>query len=100
MSPEQARGEPVDVRTDVYGLGAIAYAALTGAPPFGGGTAAVVMARVIRERPKPPSVLSGLPPAIDDVIERAMAKAPADRYATPGELADDFTRALRAASGE
>jgi serine/threonine-protein kinase len=100
MSPEQAKGEPVDVRTDVYGLGAIAYAALTGVPPFGGGTAAVVMARVIRERPRPPSQLSGLPPAIDDVIARAMAKAPADRYATPAELADDFTRALRAASGE
>ncbi|MBZ0238857.1 MAG: serine/threonine protein kinase, partial [Deltaproteobacteria bacterium] len=60
MSPEQAKGEAVDVRTDVYGLGAIAYAALTGAAPFGGGSAAVVMTRVVRERPRPPSELTEL----------------------------------------
>lgn len=100
MSPEQAKGEAVDVRTDVYGLGAIAYAALTGAAPFGGGSAAIVMTRVVRERPRPPSELTELPPALDDVVARAMAKAPAERYATPAELAAAFTRALRAASGE
>jgi hypothetical protein len=100
MSPEQARGEPVDVRTDVYGLGAIAYAALTGASPFGGGTAAVVMTRVIREKPRPPSQLTELPRTVDDVLARAMAKTPSDRYATPREFADALTRALRAASGE
>jgi serine/threonine-protein kinase len=100
MSPEQARGEPVDVRTDVYGLGAITYAALTGASPFGGGTAAVVMTRVIREKPRPPSQLTELPRDIDDIVARAMAKAPSDRYATPAAFADALTRVLRAASGE
>jgi len=100
MSPEQAKGEPVDVRTDVYGLGAIAYAALTGAAPFGGGSAAVVMTRVVRERARPPSELTELPPALDDVLARAMAKSPAERFATPAELARAFTRAIRAASDE
>ncbi|HUQ02042.1 MAG TPA: serine/threonine-protein kinase [Kofleriaceae bacterium] len=100
MSPEQAKGETVDVRTDVYGLGAIAYAALTGASPFGGGSAAVVMTRVIRERPRPPSELTDVPRAIDAVIARAMAKSPAERYATPAELAAAVKSALRGDRGE
>jgi serine/threonine-protein kinase len=99
MSPEQAKGEPVDERTDVYGLGAIAYAALTGAAPFGGGSAGVVMTRVIREHPRPPSELTGGPRSIDAVITRAMAKSPADRYATPAELAAAFSSALRDGRG-
>jgi tRNA A-37 threonylcarbamoyl transferase component Bud32 len=100
MSPEQAKGESVDERTDVYGLGAIAYAALTGAAPFGGGSAGVVMTRVIRERPRPPSQLSEAPAAIDVVIARAMAKTPAERYATPAELAVAVRSALRGDRGE
>jgi serine/threonine-protein kinase len=94
MSPEQALGRPVDERTDVYGLAAVAYAALTSATPFGGGTPAVVMARVIKDPVRPPSTLAPLPTAVDEVLIRGLAKAPEDRHASPAELAAALVAAL------
>jgi tRNA A-37 threonylcarbamoyl transferase component Bud32 len=82
MSPEQARGEPVDVRTDVYGLGAVLYEMVTGAPPFFDRTLAAVYARLLTESAAAPSRLARapLPPGADPLLERALAKRAADRF--------------------
>jgi serine/threonine-protein kinase len=96
MAPEQARGEPATTRTDVYGLGAILYAALTGRPPFAG-SGLGLLDRVARLPPTPPSQLR---PEIDARLEelclRTLAKAPADRPAS----AQDLAQALRALQGQ
>jgi len=93
MSPEQAAGErEIDGRADQYALGCMLYEMVTGAPPFGGKSAAVIVAHHMTT--PPPSVRTSrfaAPPALDAVIQRAMAKAPSDRYRTAAEL----VRALR-----
>ena len=89
MSPEQAAGEAVDGRSDVYSLGVTAFYALTGRFPFDAADAHGLM--VQRETlPAPPvtSVRVGLPPALAAAIDRCLAKAPADRFTTAGDLAD------------
>ncbi|MCA8925388.1 MAG: protein kinase, partial [Planctomycetes bacterium] len=91
MAPEQVRGEPLDERTDVYGLGAVLYHALSGCPPFSGSTIAVLHA--ILEGPPP--LAPGLDRDLAAVCERAMASTPEDRYASAAE----FVRALRRESG-
>jgi eukaryotic-like serine/threonine-protein kinase len=91
LAPEQVNGAPVDARTDIYALGAVLYEILCGTAPFmGDSTAAVALARVQRD-PLPPSfTVDDLPPAIDTVLLRAMARDPDDRY----ESADDLRAAL------
>jgi serine/threonine-protein kinase len=82
MSPEQARGEAVDVRSDVYSLAAVVFEMVTGAPPFIDKTLANVYARLLTTPPPIASTLaSTVPRALDDVLARALAKSPADRYA-------------------
>ena len=97
MSPEQALGErELDARTDVYALGALTYEMLTGAPPFSGGTAQAVVAKVITERPVPPSKLrSDIPQHVDRAILRALQKTPADRFAGATEFQDALTHSSR-----
>ena len=81
MSPEQARSEPVDERTDVYGLGVTLYEMLAGVPPFLGASPFAVMAMLLQEQPVAPSSLSpNVPPAADALVLRALAKAPGDRW--------------------
>ena len=82
MSPEQIRGENVDVRSDVYALGALLYKAATGHPPFRGDTAIAVLTKHITEAPSPPSrgAPQPLPPELDAIVLRCLAKNPADRY--------------------
>jgi serine/threonine-protein kinase len=94
MAPEQARRETVDHRTDLYALGAIAYRALTGHPPFAGRDFAEVLVRVMTEMPERPSTLVRLPREVDLVLAIALAKNPADRFATATELADALEAAL------
>lgn len=95
MSPEQARGQDVDLRTDVYALGCILYEMLTGAPPFEGPTLTAVIARILTD--PPPAVSENtrraVPPGIDDVVRTALAKDPAQRYPTAQALVDATQRA-------
>jgi PAS domain S-box-containing protein len=92
MAPEQAAGrlDLIDPRTDVYGLGAILYEILTGQPPFTGPDTHEVLRKVRHEEPAPPRQLwAGVPPTLETACLRALAKKPADRYASAGDLAQE-----------
>jgi serine/threonine-protein kinase len=87
MAPEQARGDRVDARADIYAVGAILYRALTGKKPFEGlDPMATLTAVLVQEPGRPTSVNPDVPLALELVVQRAMAKNPADRYATMAEL--------------
>ncbi len=89
MSPEQATGEAtVDGRSDVYSLAAVLFEMLSGVTPFGGGNPMAVTARKLSGMPPDHSVLPVLPPGIKEVILRALAWSPADRFATAAEFAE------------
>jgi tetratricopeptide (TPR) repeat protein len=96
MAPEQALGTDADERADVYSLGACLYEACVGQPPFGGDSVYGVLTRVLREPPPP---LRQQAPHIPEPLERiclvALAKKPADRYASAAELAADLERFAR-----
>jgi serine/threonine protein kinase len=95
ISPEQIEGRPVDGRTDEYALACAAFDLLTGAPPFHRDEPAAVMyAHLSEAPPKLTSRRPDLPPAADDVLAKALAKAPGDRYASCREFADSLRRAL------
>ena len=87
LAPEQVDGRPIDARTDIYALGAVLHEALTGQAPFTGETpAAVALARIQRD-PLPPSfTVDGIPPDLDRVIMRALARNPDDRPAQAADL--------------
>ncbi|HEU5153831.1 MAG TPA: serine/threonine-protein kinase, partial [Gemmatimonadales bacterium] len=92
MSPEQATSGHVDGRTDVYALGCVLYEMIAGQPPYAGPTAVHVLGRAMTEPYRPlRSLRETVPPALDQVAEIALARAPADRYSTAAEMA----RALR-----
>ncbi|MEV6279409.1 serine/threonine-protein kinase [Nocardia sp. NPDC051832] len=94
-APEQIRGGTVDRRADVYGLGATLYHLLTGQVPFRRETtAAMLHAQLSAPPPRPSRAVPTLPVALDAVIARAMAKDPAERYASCGELAEAAGAAL------
>ena len=87
-APEQIEGARVGPTADVYALGCVLFHALTGRPPFQADAAvAVLYAHVHTPAPAPSSLVADLPPALDAVLARALAKAPGDRYASAGELA-------------
>jgi YVTN family beta-propeller protein len=97
VAPEQIEGDPVDGRTDVYALGGVLHFMLTGGPPFPRDTElAKLFAHANASRPRPSDSVPGLPRAIDDVVAKAMAKRPQERYGSAGELA----RAAASALGE
>jgi serine/threonine-protein kinase len=95
MSPEQATGEPLDARSDVFSLGAVLYLLLTGTRAFDAPSVPGILARVANKDPLPPSKLTpGLPAVVDDVVARALAKDPGQRYATAHMLAEDIQDVL------
>ncbi|MFB9377162.1 Stk1 family PASTA domain-containing Ser/Thr kinase [Kineococcus gynurae] len=95
LSPEQARGEDVDARSDLYSTGCLLYEILTGRPPFTGEAPVAVAYQHVSEQPKPPSLLApGLPPAVDQVVLMALSKDREHRYQSAGDFADDLRRAV------
>jgi tetratricopeptide (TPR) repeat protein/tRNA A-37 threonylcarbamoyl transferase component Bud32 len=93
MPLEQAEGDPVDARSDVYALGAILYHMLAGVPPYEGRTAVAVLAAV-REGPPPPLLdrVPAVPRELTTIVSKAMARRPEDRYADAKGLAEDLKR--------
>ncbi|HWC26747.1 MAG TPA: serine/threonine-protein kinase, partial [Solirubrobacteraceae bacterium] len=95
LSPEQALGRSATAASDRYALAVVAYELLTGTRPFPGGPPAAQLRQHVETRPARPSETdSGLPRPLDAVLERALAKEPAERPATAGELVDQIERAL------
>jgi serine/threonine-protein kinase len=95
MAPEQARGEELDIRADLYALGATLYHAVTGQTPFSGSSAAVMHSHLKRELPPPETINPNLTPGCVAIIKKLMAKERKDRYATPAVALEDVTRLLR-----
>jgi serine/threonine-protein kinase len=89
MSPEQAMGERViDARSDVYALGAVTYEMLVGEPPFTGTTVQAIVAKVMSAEPERPTLVrKSIPPHVEDAVLTALAKLPADRFASAAEFA-------------
>jgi serine/threonine protein kinase len=87
MAPEQFEADSADARTDVYALGCVLNAALTGEPPFARGSVPGTILAHLNDPPPRPSATAGVPQAFDAVVARALAKRPSDRYGSAGELA-------------
>src|SRR5207249_12330521 len=102
MSPEQASGErELDGRSDVHSLGVVLYEMLAGEPPFSGPSAQAIVARRLTEAPRPLRTLrDSVPEAVEQVASRALARTPADRYSSAGELAQALEDAARLAPSE
>ncbi len=95
LSPEQARGELVDPRSDVYATGCVLYELLTGQPPFTGDSPVAVAYQHVREDPTPPSAHNpSISPQMDAVVLKSMSKNPANRYQSAAEMRTDLVRVL------
>jgi len=109
MSPEQLNGEELDFRTDMYSLGAVLYHLITGERPFDGSNTFELMQNILNETaPRPSARRAGAPKELDDIVARAMAKSPAQRYASWDEfgvalaklLALDYSSAVELSDAE
>ncbi len=97
LSPEQARGQHLTAASDIYSLTVMAFLLLTGEPPFkSGADALAVLYQHVNELPPPPTELNpALPPALDSVILKGMAKAPEERWASATEMVEALDHAIR-----
>jgi Tol biopolymer transport system component len=98
MSPEQASGERIDARSDIFSFGAVLYEMIAGHPPFTGKNNLETLQQVIHQVPEPLSL--EVPDSVRNVVEKALEKNPAERYQSMGEIAVDLKRAARPKSVE
>src|SRR5262249_53824284 len=97
MSPEQARGEKLDHRTDIFSLGLMLYEMLTGQQPFAGKSAIDTLHAIINQEPPPIAEINPqAPPELTDILAKALAKEPVERYQHAGDLELDLRRFKRA----
>jgi serine/threonine-protein kinase len=95
LSPEQAKGEKTDARSDLYSAGCLLYELLTGVPPFVGDSPVAVAYQHVREQAQPPSYYdSEVPPVVDAIVMKGLAKHPDERYQSADEMRADLERAL------
>jgi serine/threonine-protein kinase len=96
LSPEQAQGESVDLRSDIYSVGCVLYEMLIGRAPFTGDSPVSIAYKHVREQPIPPSrINTDIPSGLEAVVMKCMAKNPENRYRTADELREDLARVLQ-----
>ncbi|MGH2674095.1 MAG: protein kinase domain-containing protein, partial [Actinomycetota bacterium] len=101
LSPEQARGDPVDARSDIYSLGCLLYELLAGRPPLTGDSAVAVAYKHVNEGPVPLSLLNpAVPAGLETVVMRALSKDPADRYQSAPAMEEAATTAAQEVGAE
>jgi serine/threonine-protein kinase len=100
LSPEQASGQPVDERADLYALGCVLYEMLTGRVPFSADTPIATMYRHVNEDPPPPSTFAPIPSELEDIVMRALEKDPKRRFASASELEAALLAVPLARSGD
>ncbi len=94
LAPEQAKGEPVDERSDLYSVGVVFYEMLTGSLPFRGDSAVTVALKHVNEQPpEPAELVPGLPYSLNQIVLKALAKSPDQRYRTAAEFSADLVAA-------
>ena len=99
LSPEQARGAAVDQRSDLYSIGVVLYEMLTGKVPFTGDTPVEIAMKHLSDAPRPPSTIRPeIPPDLDMIVLRALAKNPDDRFQTADEMDAELTRVAEGGS--
>ena len=100
VSPEQANGDPVDAKSDLYSMGVVLYEMLTGTVPFDGDTAVAIALKQVNELPRSMRfIYRDIPRSLDEVVLKALEKAPEMRYRSAAEMARDLKRALRLPRG-
>ncbi len=100
VSPEQANGDPVDEKSDLYSMGIVLYEMLTGTVPFDGDTAVTIALKQVNELPRSMrAIYRDIPKSLDEVVMKALEKAPEMRYKSAADMAKDLKRALRLPKG-